>query len=73
MTKPITLRLSTKQADWLFHELIGLVEDYTQRNILEPEDEAAVRQVIKEILLGRKLAQARFEQELDQLIDISHH
>ena len=67
MTRPITLRLSVRQADYLYYELLGLLDDYTQRQLIEPEDEAAIRQVVNDIDVGRKLADAKLQLDLAQL------
>ena len=71
MTRPITLRLSVKQADYLYNEIIGLVHDYTSRGIMEPEDEAAIRQVIFDIEKGLQLAQAALQSDLERLRKIN--
>ena len=71
MTRPITIRLSVKQADYLYYEIIGLVDDYTSRGIMEPEDEAAMRQVILDMEKGLQLAQRTFESELERLRKIN--
>ena len=68
MTGPITLRLSVRQANYLYYELRGLLDDYTQRqlNRLEPEDfESAMRQVVNDV--GKKLADAKLQLDLAQL------
>lgn len=71
MTKPITLRLSVKQADFLYNEILGMVHDYTSRGIMEPEDEAAIRQVILDIENGLKIAEAQLLHELERLRKIN--
>lgn len=71
MTKPITLRLSIKQADYLYNEILGMVNDYTSRGVIEPEDEAAIRQVILDIEKGLKLAEAQLLHELERLRKIN--
>lgn len=67
MTRPITLRLSVRQADYLYYELLGLLDDYTERQLIEPEDEAAIRQVVNDIDVGRNLADAKLQLDLQQL------
>jgi hypothetical protein len=67
MARPITLRLSYMQCDWLYHELLGNVNDYTERGIMEPEEEAAMRQVIKDLETGICLAASKTELELKRL------
>ena len=67
MTRPITLRLSVRQADYLYYELLGLLDDYTERQLIEPEDEAAIRQVVNDIDVGRNLAAAKLQLDLEQL------
>jgi hypothetical protein len=71
MTKPITLHLSVKQADYLYTEIVGLVNDYTLRKIIEVEDEAAIRQVIFDIEQGLKLAEAQLLHDLERLRKIN--
>jgi len=67
MAKAVSLRLSRMQVDWLYHELLGLVDDYTERGIMEPEEEAAVRQIIKDCETGLQLATQKQELELKRL------
>ena len=71
MSKPITLRLSVRQADFLYNEIIGMVHDYTTRGIMEPEEEAAIRQVILDIEKGLKIAEAQLLHELERLRKIN--
>ena len=71
MTRPITLRLSVKQADYLYNEILGMVNDYTSRGVIEPEDEAAIRQVILDIEKGLQLAEATLQSELERLRKIN--
>ena len=71
MTKPITLRLSIKQADYLYNEILGMVNDYTSRGVIEPEDEAAIRQVILDIEKGLNLAESQLLHELERLRKIN--
>ena len=73
MTRPITLRLSVRQADYLYYELLGLLDDYTERQLIEPEDEAAIRQVVNDIDVGRKLADAKLQLDLQQLRKLNSH
>ena len=67
MAKAVSLRLSRMQTDWLYHELIGVVADYTERGMLEPEEEAAVRQIIKDCETGLQLATQKRDLELKRL------
>ena len=75
MTRPIALGLSVEQLNYLCHELLGLLDDYTQRQLIEPEDKAAIRQVVNDwaggnpgrIHIGRKLADAKLQLDLAQL------
>ena len=71
MSRPITIRLSVKQADYLYNEILGMVNDYTSRGVIEPEDEAAIRQVILDIEKGLKLAEAQLLHELERLRKIN--
>jgi len=73
MARPITVRLSHMQADWLFHELLGNVNDYTERGLLEPEEEAALRQIIKDLETGICLAASKTEIDLNRLRKITAH
>ncbi len=49
MSRPVTLRLSVMQCDWLYHELLGTINDYTARQLMEPEEEAAARQILLDL------------------------
>ena len=71
MARPITLRLSQMQGDWLYHELLGTVNDYTEREILEPEEESAARQIIKDLQTGICLAASKTELDLNRLRKIT--
>ena len=73
MARPITVRLSHMQADWLFYELLGNVNDYTERGLLEPEEEAALRQIIKDLETGISLAASKAEIDLNRLRKITAH
>ena len=73
MARPITVRLSHMQADWLFYELLGNVNDYTERGLLEPEEEAALRQIIKDLETGISLAASKAEIDLNRLRKITTH
>jgi hypothetical protein len=55
------------QCDWLYHELLGTIEDYTERGLIEPEEEAAIRQIIKDLEVGLKLARSKAELDLERL------
>ena len=67
MARPVTLRLSHMQCDWLYHELLGTIEDYTERGLMEPEEEAAIRQIVNDLEVGLKLAQSKAELDLERL------
>ena len=67
MARPVTLRLSRFQADWLYHELLGNLADYTERGVIEPEEEAAARQIIRDCETGINLATNHQELELKRL------
>ena len=72
MAKAVTLRLSRFQTDWLYHELLGLVADYTERGLMEPEEEAAIRKIIKDCETGLHLAIQTQELELKRLRAITN-
>ena len=67
MARPITIRLSHTQCDWLYHELLAIIDDYTKREMMEPEEEVAVRQIVKDLEVGLKLAQSKIELDLERL------
>ena len=67
MARPITIRLSHMQCDWLYHELLATIDDYTKRELMEPEEEVAVRQIVKDLEVGLKLAQSKAELDLERL------
>ena len=71
MARPITIRLSHMQCDWLYHELLGTVNDYTERGILEPEEESAARQILKDLQTGIYLAASKTELDLNRLRKIT--
>ena len=71
MARPITIRLSYIQCDWLYYELVAMVEDYTERGVMEPEEEAAIRQIIKDLEVGTKLAEVKTELDLERLRKIT--
>ena len=71
MARPITLRLSQMQGDWLYHELLGTVNDYTERGMLEPEEESAARQILKDLQTGICLAASKTELDLNRLRKIT--
>ena len=55
------------QCDWLYHELLGIIEDYTERGLMEPEEEAAIRQIVNDLEVGLKLARSKAELDLERL------
>lgn len=67
MAKTVTLRLSRMQADWLYYELSALVADYHERNVMEPEEEAAARKILRDCETGISLALQHHELELKRL------
>ena len=72
-SRAITLRLSRFQADWLFHELTGNLRDYSDRELLDPEEDIALRRVIADLERGLALAATAFELEAARLRAITHH
>lgn len=71
MARPVTLRLSHMQCDWLYYELLATIEDYTERGLMEPEEEAAIRQIVNDLEVGLKLAQSKAELDLERLRKIT--
>jgi hypothetical protein len=55
------------QCDWLYHELSGLVDDYSTRQLMEPEEETAARRVLLDLETGISLAQTRTSLHLQRL------
>jgi hypothetical protein len=65
----IRLQLSPQQAEFLYWELLGLLDHYQQTGIhrLEPHEEAALRIAAAELELGLARATAVAELQLEQL------
>lgn len=59
------------QCDWLYYELLATIEDYTERGLMEPEEEAAIRQIVNDLEVGLKLAQSKAELDLERLRKIT--
>jgi len=71
--RAITLRLSRFQASWLFDELTGILRDYSDREILEPEEDLAARRVVADLECGLALAATSYELEAARLRAITQH
>ena len=64
----IDIRLSRKQAEWIFYELTGLLNSYREEGIdIEPEDEASIRTLMQKIHRGLERAKNDTQYELDVL------
>ncbi len=61
------------QCDWLYYELLATIHDYTKRELMEPEEEAAIRQIVNDLEVGLKLAQSKAELDLERLRKITTH
>jgi hypothetical protein len=66
MARPVTLRLSSTQCEWLYYELLGIIQDYTERGLMEPEEEAASRKIVNDLEVGLKLARSKAELDLER-------
>ena len=59
------------QCDWLYHELLGIINDYTARQLMEPEEEAAARQILLDLEMGFNLARSKADLDLRRLRSIT--
>ena len=55
------------QCEWLYHELLGTINDYTTRQLMEPEEEAAARQILLDLEMGFSLARSKVDLDLRRL------
>jgi hypothetical protein len=73
-TSTIRLQLPPQQAEYLYWELLGLLDHYQQHLTpqLEPQEEAALRSAAVQLEAGLKRAEAIAEHQLQQLRAITN-
>lgn len=64
----VNVRLSAPQAEFVFWELLGLLDHYrTTGTHVDPGDEGALLSAISQLEIGVKRAEALADSQLDQL------
>lgn len=69
----LRLQLTPQQGEFLYWELLGLLDYYQQRQPgLEPHDEAALRAAVAQLEAGLRRSEAIAELQLEQLRAITN-